>query len=317
MRAGTGWTEPLLPDRRPGHRSAATLLHGGRDRFAEIDGDSFFDADGADGDPLDERDDHRGVDLIGRIDEIGLLCVPDLTWAWRALPPSPPDTAEAGVQQRSSSRARQTPRRVVYAGTPQATTQLDPQSADDLAEIVLRQQRLVDVAVLRRRFVALLDVPLRAPGGRHAHAGGASFDTSYAAAYHPWLGVPRTAPGGAAHARSRRPPFAAGIIAAREQRLGLPWGPANELAASAVTATDVVTDAVHDQLHRLGINVFRAERDGFRLTAARTLSTDPDYRQLSVRRLMTMICLTRGARVAVAGVRAEHPGPARRRCGTR
>ena len=75
-------------------------------------------------------------------------------------------------------------------------------------------------------------------------------------------------------------------------RLGLPWGPANELAVSAVTAADVVTDAVHDQLHLLGVNVFRAERDGFRLTAARTLSTDPDYRQLSVRRLMTMIALT-------------------------
>ena len=50
-------------------------------------------------------------------------------------------------------------------------------------------------------------------------------------------------------------------------------------------------DAVHDELHRLGINVFRAERDGFRLTSARTLSRDARYRQLSVRRLMTMITL--------------------------
>ena len=91
VRDGQGWTEPLLPDRAlvP---VAAALLHGGRDRFAEIDADSLFDVDGADGDPLDERDDHRGVDLVGRIDELGLLCVPDLTWEWRASPPSPPDT---------------------------------------------------------------------------------------------------------------------------------------------------------------------------------------------------------------------------------
>ena len=41
--------------------------------------------------------------------------------------------------------------------------------------------------------------------------------------------------------------FAAGIIASRELRLGLPWGPANEQAASAVTAVDAVTDAVHDR----------------------------------------------------------------------
>jgi uncharacterized protein len=48
---------------------------------------------------------------------------------------------------------------------------------------------------------------------------------------------------------------------------------------------------VHDQLHELGVNVYRAERDGFRLSAARTLSSDPEYRQLSVRRLMTMLAL--------------------------
>jgi uncharacterized protein len=40
------------------------------------------------------------------------------------------------------------------------------------------------------------------------------------------------------------------------------------------------------------VNVFLHDRDGVRLTAARTLSRDPDYRQLSVRRLVTMIELT-------------------------
>jgi phage tail sheath protein FI len=42
-------------------------------------------------------------------------------------------------------------------------------------------------------------------------------------------------------------------------------------------------------LHQNAVNVFLHERDGVRLTAARTLSRDPDYRQLSVRRLVTMI----------------------------
>lgn len=287
VRTCQGWTEPLLPDRAlvP---VAAVLLHGGRDRFAEIDADSLFDADGADGDPLDERHDHRGVDLAGRIDELGLLCVPDLTWEWRALPPSPPDTPKSA----SSSQFQPCtpdPAPVLYASTVQATTQLEPQSAGDLAETVRRQQRLVDVAVLRHRFVALLDVPAGISVA-DVSTWRSHFDTSYAAAYHPWLKV--ADPSGGAAWSTPPSAFAAGIIAAREQQLGLPWGPANELAVSAVTATDVVTDAVHDQLHRLGINVFRAERDGFRLTAARTLSTDPGYRQLSVRRLMTMICLT-------------------------
>ena len=56
--------------------------------------------------------------------------------------------------------------------------------------------------------------------------------------------------------------FAAGIIAARERRLGLPWGPANALAVGAVAATANVSDALHNQLHLAGINVYRVDRGG-------------------------------------------------------
>jgi phage tail sheath protein FI len=169
-----------------------------------------------------------------------------------------------------------------------------------LQGLVNRQLHVVARAGQRRRFVALLDVPSRlsqpAIGQWRAR-----FDSTYAAAYHPWLGAVRT------DDPLRRavpvPPsaFAAGIIAARERRLGLPFGPANERALGAVTAVDPVRDADHDRLHLLGINVFRAERDGFRLTAARTLSSDRDYRQLSVRRLITMLrlVLARQAQVLV------------------
>ena len=86
--------------------------------------------------------------------------------------------------------------------------------------------------------------------------------------------------------------FAAGIMAERERRLGLARGPANQLALGAVRAAEGVGEAEADRLHLQSINVFAAERDGFRLAAARTLSADPDYRQLSVRRLMTMLALT-------------------------
>lgn len=55
-----------------------------------------------------------------------------------------------------------------------------------------------------------------------------------------------------------------------------------------------MTAAEADRLHLQSVNLFTAERDGFRLIAARTLSSDPDYRQLSVRRLMTMLTMTLG-----------------------
>ena len=122
-----------------------------------------------------------------------------------------------------------------------------------------------------------------------------ALSSSYAAAYHPWLGtVPegRERPGGAGLRRLAPSAVAAGIIAGRERRLGIPWGPADEVAVDAVRAARDLADAEHAELFEMGVNVFRAERDGFRLTSARTLSRDPDYRQLSVRRLMTMLRLT-------------------------
>lgn len=290
VRTAGEWSTPLVPPDPLLSPVSATRLQPGADRCVAIDYRSFFDDAEAANDPLDEGE-HRGVDTMGRQSEIGLLCVPDLYWRAQqvALPPPPP--APAWISYCCPDCCAPGPEsEQAYAASEAMPPALDARNPADLAEIVKRQQRLVTVADLRRRFVALLDVPagLSVQGIARWRAG---FQSSYAAAYHPWLGVPRQ--------ENRReavsvPPsaFAAGITAARERRLGLPWGPANELAVGAVRATDLVSDIVHDQLHLLGINVFRAERDGFRLTAARTLSSDPDYRQLSVRRVMTVIALT-------------------------
>jgi len=279
------WTQPLLPDPLLGPWRA-TGTRAGTDRSDGVDRSSFFDDGDADADRLDEQPRHRGVDLIGRVDELGILCVPDLTWrTWPIAPPIAPPTERPAVPCCGVA-----PEPVLADPAPPARPWLDGSDDDDLALIVERQQRVVAVAALRRRFVALLDVPVGLPTSRITRWR-AEFDSAFAAAYHPWLGVPRVA------ARSTAvlvPPsaFAAGIVAERELRLGLAHGPANQLALGAVRAADPVDDALADHLHQLSINVFSAERDGFRLGAARTLSADPDYRQLGVRRLITMLMLT-------------------------
>lgn len=289
VRTAGAWSAPLAPPDALLSSVLATPLLPGADRCAAIGYRSFFDDGDAAADPLDEDERHRGVDRMGREGEIGLLCVPDLYWRAQQVAEPPPPPAPVHVSCCACCLSESAPEQT-YAASTAVPPALDAREPDELQEIVRRQKRLVQVADLRRRFVALLDVPagLSVQGVARWRAG---FESSYAAAYHPWLGVPRQ--------DNRReavlvPPsaFAAGITAARERRLGLPWGPANELAAGAVLAADLISDTVHDQLHLLGINIFRAERDGFRLTAARTLSSDPDYRQLSVRRLMTMIALS-------------------------
>lgn len=244
---------PLLPADPLLPSIASTLIQTGADRYDGITAASFFDdsLECAD-DPLDELP-HRGVDALARVEEVALLAVPDLGWRW-----------------------------------PEGL--LDGREPDQLDELVNRQLDLVARAERRRRFVVLLDVPSRL-SMRAIALWRARFDSTYAAAYHPWLGVART--DDPLHRVILVPPsaFAAGIVAVRERRLGIPFGPANELAAGAVTASDPVTDAEHDQLHGLCVNVYRAERDGFRLSAARTLGSDPAYRQLSVRRLVMMLRL--------------------------
>ncbi|MFD7626449.1 hypothetical protein ACFV7Q_10450 [Streptomyces sp. NPDC059851] len=296
------WPEALLPPDAYLTPALSRPVRPGADRYAAIGADSFHgplpvellphtaDADssgpdgGADGSTAGAA---VGADRMALVPEIGLLSAPDLLWQYGESAPAT-ETPPRPVGGRFAP-CPPPPAPLTLAPARPRPLLLDP--AAQLPEILRRQQRLVALAEHGRRFVALLDVPPGLPV-RAVARWRAAFDSTYAAAYHPWLGVVE------ADDPDRRavpvPPsgFAAGIIAERERRLGLPWGPANALAAGAVTAVQPLGDADCDALHLLGIDVFRAERDGFRLASARTLSHDPDHRQLSVRRLMTVLRLT-------------------------
>ena len=282
------WTEPIHPD-----ISLQPLIfellpdQNGADRWQEIDDRSFYDDDPAEADPLDENA-HRGVDAIGRVTDIGLLCVPDLAWRWEPLAPLTPVARRKRSAEFVRSCAEQPPIEPPKPAAP--IPWLDPANATELEQLVARQQRVVDVARLRDRFVVLLDVPIGLQV-QEISRWRAHFGSNHAAAYHPWLGVSADGPQSDA---VFVPPsaFAAGIIASREIRLGIHRGPANELAVGAVVSSGPVSDALVTDLIALSVNVFQPERDGFRLQSARTLSTEPQLRQLSVRRLMTMLGLT-------------------------
>lgn len=287
------WPEALLP---PDAYLTAAVSRGvreGADRWAGIDADSFFGRTPVELLPVggsetaDATADPTGVDRMALVPEVALLCVPDLLWDFAV----PTGRTELSAQPSGPTFAPCPPTAVPTGYTPPApeAALLDGRGAG-FAEIVRRQQRLVALAERQRRFVALLDVPPQLPL-RTVARWRSGFDSSYAAAYHPWLGVVR--PEDAEQRAVLVPPsaFAAGVIADREHRLGIPWGPANVLAAGAVTAAEQHGPADYDELHLLGIDAFRAERDGFRLASARTLARDPSYRQLSVRRLMTMLRL--------------------------
>jgi len=165
---------------------------------------------------------------------------------------------------------------------------LDPEIPADREEIERLQSALVGFAEALQSFIVLLDVPPRL-GPRHVLGWRAKFNSAYAVAYHP--GLVESLGDDDRDALIAVPPsaVAAGIIAQRELAHGVAHGPANVLARAVVDVAEAISPDWHDELHSQGINVFLREPDGIRLTAARTLSRDGAWRQISVRRLVTMI----------------------------
>ena len=260
---------------------------GGEDRYKEIVPEDFFDSSWTFGDDGPAEGVQAFVPLA---DEVSLLIAPDL------YSPSPLVAVEKILDP--VSLVGPTFERCVdlkLGREEQAAPfdeleglRLDPRLPDDLRRIAELQSQLVEFADLMQSFVVLLDVP---PGLSQQQMLGwrAPFNSSYAAAYLPWLSVSRRDDRRDALIRVPPSAVAAGVVAQQERDFGVPHGPANVLAAEIVDVDDAVSPARHDELHQQGLNVYLRERDGVRLSAARTLSRDPSYRQLSVRRLMTMI----------------------------
>jgi hypothetical protein len=259
----------------------------GKDRYAEIIPEDFFDSSWTLG---DEGGPAGGVHALTSISELSLLVVPDL------YSPSPLVPVEkildpaslAGPDFETCVEARPGRGQQGQFVEELEGLRLDPRLPGELAQIAELQTRLVEFADLMQSFVVLLDVP---PGlsQRQMMAWRAPFNSSYAAAYLPWLTVSRRDDSRDALVRVPPSAIAAGVIARQELAFGVPHGPANVLVAEVLDTSDAISPARHDELHPLGLNVYLRERDGVRLTAARTLSRDPSYRQLSVRRLMVML----------------------------
>jgi uncharacterized protein len=264
---------------------ASPPFSGGLDRYADIIPDDFFDPLWLPGDP----DPGNGIQAFGLTEDLGSLALPDLySPGPLALPETfPQPVSLAGPEfRRCVDLPPATSKPLRVAAQDLAGLRLDPNT--DLAAIIGLHKRVMEFVDGVRNVVALLDVP---PGLNRTRIlqWRNAIDSSYAAAYHPWLVVVRSDDLRGEPIRIPPSSTAAGIIARVEIASGIPTGPANVLAAQVVDVDDVTPAALHDELHPLGINVYLRDRDGIRLTGARTLSRDRSLRQLSVRRLMLLL----------------------------
>ncbi|WP_298942595.1 phage tail sheath subtilisin-like domain-containing protein [uncultured Microbacterium sp.] len=119
----------------------------------------------------------------------------------------------------------------------------------------------------------------------------ARFDTEYAALYYPWIEVldPTARPvPGAPPAILQLPPsgFTAGIYARSDIERGVHKAPANEVVYGVRSFTQNVTFDRQAVLNPEGINALRFfEGRANRVWGARTMSSDPEWKYVNVRRL--------------------------------
>lgn len=111
----------------------------------------------------------------------------------------------------------------------------------------------------------------------------AKFDSTYAALYYPWIRVldPVT------RKEINLPPsgFVAGIYARNDITRAVYKAPANEVVNLALGFEKLLNKSQQDVLNPEGINCFRFfEGRGFRLWGARTISSDPEWKYVNLRR---------------------------------
>ena len=138
--------------------------------------------------------------------------------------------------------------------------------------------------------IAILDSPpgLNAQQVREWRMDKAGYDSRFAALFWPWTKV--FDPNSGQNVLVPPSGHMAGIWARSDAARGVHKAPANEVVRGAIALETNLTKSEHDLLNPVGINCIRAfPGRGIRVWGARTLSSDPAWRYINVRRLFNYL----------------------------
>lgn len=194
-------------------------------------------------DYIGDVSERTGVSGLEAVDEITMVCMPDLMTAYQ-------------------------------------------RGAIDLNTVQSVQVAMIAHCELMGDRIAVLDPPpgLNAQQIKEWRVDKAGYDSKFAVLYWPWVS---TDGGG-----TFLPPsgFVAGIWGRNDDTRGVHKAPANEVVRGAVALETQITRKEHDLLNPVGINCIRAfPGRGIRVWGARTLSSDPAWRYLNIRRLFNYL----------------------------
>jgi uncharacterized protein len=198
-------------------------------------------------DYIGDAADRTGFGGLAAVDDVTMICVPDLMAAY-----------QAGKIDREAVKA-------VQVGM--------------IAHCELMGDRLAILDPLPELS------PQQARDWRTTEAG---YDSRFAALYWPWIkvfdpvsGSPRLIPPSG---------HVAGVWARNDATRGVHKAPANEIVRGTIGIATVITRGEHDMLNPAGVNCIRAfPGRGTRIWGARTLSSDPAWRYVNVRRLFNYV----------------------------
>jgi uncharacterized protein len=151
------------------------------------------------------------------------------------------------------------------------------------------QTKIVEGCEMAGQRMAILDPPPdRNPEKVLEWVMNSNLDSKFATMYWPWIEVIDPISGHPIQV----PPcgHVAGIWCRTDSTRGVHKAPANEVVLGANGLSYQLTGAEQDSLNRAGINCIRAfPGRGIRVWGARTLSSDPEWRYINVRRLFNFI----------------------------
>jgi phage tail sheath protein FI len=206
---------------------------------------------------------YRGLGALESRDDIALVAVPDVMWLF----------SQAGTNREDREKA-------VHAVH---------------TAMINQAERFTG------RF-AVLDVPGNYEGIKIVNWA-KRYDSSFAAAYYPYVDV--IDPMDKTGAKTVQiPPSGAvcGCIVVTDSEKGIYHAPANTLLQGAVGLSVKVDDSEYEMLYSAGINLLKYfPGKGIKIWGARTLSSNPEWKYINIRRTFSSICgsLKRGTQWAV------------------
>jgi phage tail sheath protein FI len=215
------------------------------------------------------------------------------------LPPAVAYEGEADTAIKTGLKTFEDIDEISIVAAPGATARYgdNPQRADQIIQSLLAHCQIV-----MKYRVAVLESPDNQILSEVRDFRG-KFDSTHAALYYPWLTVVDPIdPDGRREIQISPSGFVSGIYARTDITHGVFKAPANEVAIGAIDFERLLNKAEQDVLNPLGINCFRFfENRGFRLWGARTISSDPEWKYISVRRYFAYLShsIDRGTQWAV------------------